>query len=152
MSDGGFSLRKKQVQSESLPPTQSALLEGSKRAHYQALVWGSDTIPNPVIPSSQVYGWELEDNEWSPVMSQQLPAPEAIIHLIKCGCAKSRCSTNYCQCKKTGLSCADLCKCSKSDDACENFKTTAESEDEEDDLNSSDDLTCSEDEDGMYIC
>ena len=144
--------KKKQAQSECLPPTQSALLEGIKRAHYQALVWGSDTIPNPVIPSPQGYGWELEDNEWSPVMSQLLPAPEAIIHLIKCGCAKSRCSTNHCQCKKAGLNCIDLCKCSKSDDACENSKTTAESEDEEDDVNFSDDQTCSEDEDGMYMC
>lgn len=101
--------KKKQAQSEGLPPTQSALLEGIKRAHYQALVWGSDTIPNPVIPSPQGYEWELEDSEWSPVMSQLLPAPEAIIHLIKCGCAKSRCSTNHCQCKKAGLNCTDLC-------------------------------------------
>ena len=49
--------KKKQAQSESLPPTQSALLEGIKRAHYQALVWGSDTIPNSVIPYISIGLW-----------------------------------------------------------------------------------------------
>ncbi|KAK3731808.1 hypothetical protein QZH41_007634 [Actinostola sp. cb2023] len=36
--------KKKQAQSERLPPTQSALREAIKRAHYQAMVWGSDTV------------------------------------------------------------------------------------------------------------
>ncbi|KAK3722371.1 hypothetical protein QZH41_013693 [Actinostola sp. cb2023] len=36
--------KKKQAQSERLPPTQSALREAIKRARYQAMVWGSDTV------------------------------------------------------------------------------------------------------------
>ena len=55
-------------------------------------------------------------------MTQLPPAPEAVKHLVKCACAKTRCSTNRCQCRKAGLTCTDLCKCSDSDeDACNNF-------------------------------
>ena len=53
--------KKKQAQSESLPPTLSALLEGIKRAHYQAMIWEHDTAVNPTLPSPQGYGWELQE-------------------------------------------------------------------------------------------
>ena len=48
------------------------------------------------------------------------PAPQAIIHLVKCKCTKERCSTNRCQCKKNGLNCTDLYGCSDSGEQCEN--------------------------------
>ena len=73
----------KQVQSKSLPLTQSALFEGIKELIFQ-LVWGSDTIPNPLLPSPQGYGWEPKNDEWSFVMSQLPPAPDAILQLVKC--------------------------------------------------------------------
>ena len=31
------------------------------------------------------------------------PAPEAIIHLVKCKCTKERCANNRCKCRKAGL-------------------------------------------------
>ena len=46
------------------------------------------------------------------MMTQLQPAPDAVLHLVKCGCIKSRCSTNRCQCRKAGLNCTDLCSCS----------------------------------------
>ena len=67
-----------------------------------------------------------------------------IVHLIKCGCTKTRCSTNHCQCRKAGLVCTDLCKCSESDDTCDNTNTAEDLEDDDEDY---DVLTCSDDED-----
>ena len=122
----------KQVQSESLPSTHTALFEGINRAHFQALVFEFNTILNPLLPSPQGYGWELKDNEWSPVMSQLLPASKAILQLVKRACAKTRCSTNRCQCRKAGLVCTDLCQCPETDDPCDN-SITADGEDDNDD-------------------
>ena len=62
------------------------------RVHYQVMVWNNDCVANPVLPSPRGYGWKMEDDEWIPVMTTLLPAPEAIIQLVKCKCAKQRCS------------------------------------------------------------
>ena len=45
--------RKKQAQSERLPPTQGALREAVLRAHYQVTVWNNDIVANPDIPSPE---------------------------------------------------------------------------------------------------
>ena len=84
------------------------------------MVWNNDCVPNPVLPSPQGYGWTLENDEWNPIRTTLSPAPEAIIQLVKCRCAKERCSTNRCQCRKAGLLCTDLCSCLDDDDECEN--------------------------------
>ena len=112
--------KKKQAQSERLSPTQGALHEAILRAHYQAMVWNNDKVPNPNILSPENYGWRKDGDEWRPVMTTMLPAPEAIIEMVKCGCVKQRCSTNRCQCRKAGLSCTELCACSDDDEPCEN--------------------------------
>ncbi len=101
------------------PPTQLALQEAIKRAHFQAMVWKHDEIANPELQSPQSYGWQLHENELYPVMTSMAPAPD-VIHLIKCGCTLTRCSTNHCQCKKAGLSRTHMCKCSDLDDRCKN--------------------------------
>ena len=80
--------RKKQAQSKRLPPTKAALHETLKRANYRAMIWLNDIEPNPLLPSPENFGWKLENNEWIPVMTTLLPAPSAIMHLVKCGCMK----------------------------------------------------------------
>jgi len=80
--------KKKQAQSERLPPTRGALLEAILRAHYQTMVWNNDKVPNPNIPSPENYGWKKDNDEWLPVMTTTPPAPEAIIEMVKCGCVK----------------------------------------------------------------
>ena len=35
---------------EKLPPTQGALHQANARAHYQAMVWDQDHVPNPQMP------------------------------------------------------------------------------------------------------
>ncbi|KAK3708724.1 hypothetical protein QZH41_004431 [Actinostola sp. cb2023] len=122
---------KKQAQSERLPPTQAALIQAIRRSHYQLLVWNSDKVANPSLPAPDNFGWTAGENEWAPVMTNLPPASDAIIHLIKCKCAKERCSTNRCQCRKAGLNCTDLCGCSDSDNLCEN---TLENIDDDSDI------------------
>ena len=86
--------KKKQAQSERLPPTQGALREAILRAHYQTMIWNKDKVPNPNIPPPENYGWKKHSNEWLPVMTTTPPAPEAIIKREKCGCVKQRTMLN----------------------------------------------------------
>ena len=118
--------KKNQAESERLPPTQAIL-----RAHYQLLVWNNDHVANPVLPSSEGYGWQDEDGKWVPIMTNPPPAPEAIIQLVRCKCAKSRCSNNCCQCQKAGLVCTDLCLCSED---CQNEYAESDDECDEDEV------------------
>jgi len=63
------------------------------------------------------------------VMAQLQPAPDAVLHLVKCGCIKSRCSTNRCQCRKAGLNCTDLCSCSDEGvESCDNVDIDGDSD------------------------
>ncbi|CAH3151769.1 unnamed protein product, partial [Porites lobata] len=136
-----FLFRKKQAESDKLPPTQAALHQAILRAHFQLLVWNKDTEPNPVLPSPSDYGWVMENAEWVPVMTTLPPAPEAVIELVKCGCSKERCSTNRCQCRRAGLLCTDLCSCSD-DSECENQHDDDQYQYDEDE---SDEDECSDD-------
>ena len=127
---------KKQAQSERLPPTRDALHQAILRAHYQALVWNNDTVPNPELPPPQDYGWSLEGDEWVPVMTNQMPAPGSVLQFIRCDCLKTRCDTGRCTCRKAELTCTDLCGCCDIGETCSNaeqLNIAANEEDEEDD-------------------
>ena len=105
------------LQKETSPIRQATIntsctISGILWAHYQMMVWNSDTITNPELLSSQNYGWWMDKDEWLPVMTTLAPAPEAVTQLVKCGCSKEWCSTHCCQCHIAGLHCTDLCNCS----------------------------------------
>ena len=53
-------------------------------------------------------------------MTNEAPAPEAIVQLVKCGCQENRCSNNRCHCQKSGLKCTYLWSCCDNNDPCEN--------------------------------
>ena len=112
--------KRRKAESDRFPPTKAALHQAILRAHYQLMVWNNDCVSNHVLLSPRGYGWTMENDEWIPVMTTLSPAPEAIIQLVNCKCAKERCSTNRCQSRKAELLCTDLCSCSKDDDKCEN--------------------------------
>ena len=80
--------KKRQAETDRLPPTKAALHQAILRAHYQLMVWNNDCVPNPVLPSPQGYGWTMENGAWIPVLTTFSPAPEAIIQLVKCRCRK----------------------------------------------------------------
>ena len=92
--------------------------------------WNNDVVANPTIPSPENYGWELHGEKWAPIMTTLPPASQAIIHLVKRKCAKERCSTNRCQCKRNGLNCTDLCGCSNIGEQCEKKVLDDDSDDE----------------------
>ena len=130
--------KRTKAESDRLPPTKAALHQAILRAHYQLMVWNNDRVSNHVLLSPRGYAWTMENDEWIPVMTTLSPAPEATIQLVKCKCAKERCSTNRCQCRKAELLCTDLCSCSEDVDKCENQPDECDDddsdiEDEEDD-------------------
>ena len=55
-----FLFRRKQAESERLPPTKAALKHVILHAFYQAMVWKDDIIPNPRLPSPAGFGWTLQ--------------------------------------------------------------------------------------------
>ena len=126
--------RKKQAQSENLPPTPEALRQAINRANYLALVWNLDTVPEPQLLSPETFGWKLEDDKWVPVMTSLPLAREVIIQLVKCGCIKTRCSTNRCNCQKAELKCTNLCSCADSGDLCDNKLDTDAGDEKEEEM------------------
>ena len=72
-------------------------------------------------------------DEWLPVTTGLPLGPDAVLHLLKCGCKKYRCANNRCNCRKAGLQCTDLCSCAdnKEDDCCHNVPDEEENDDEE---------------------
>ena len=97
----------------------------------------NDKVANPESPSPGNYGWNMINNEWVAVMATEKPASEAVLHLVKCGCTKTQCTTMQCNCKKAGLYCTDLCMCSEQDDnECDNADQgmIVEAEDDEEEV------------------
>ena len=112
-------LKKRQAESDKLPPTKAALHQAILIAHYLLMVWNNDNVENPVFRYLEVTVGQLEDDEWIPVMTTLLPAPKAIIQLFKCKCASSGARTIAADVKRQGLPCMDVCSCSD-DDECGN--------------------------------
>ena len=61
--------KKRQAQSERLPPTEDALHSAILRSHYQMIVWNNDKVANPELPSPGNYGWNMINNEWVAVQT-----------------------------------------------------------------------------------
>ena len=80
-------------------------------------------------------------DEWLPVMTRLPQAPDAVLHLVKCGCKKDRCANNRCKCRKAGLQCTDVCSCAdnEEDDCCHNIPYEEGNGDIEDDMEEYDD-------------
>ena len=71
----------KQLEAKRLPPTQGALHQEIARAHYPAMVWHQDQVPNPEMPPATEYGWEAEGDQLVPVTTWDPPAPVTITQL-----------------------------------------------------------------------
>ena len=113
------------------------------------MVWNNDVVANPTLPSPEQFGWTLDGDQWVPLRTNLPPASQAIIHLVKCKCAKETCSTNRCQCRKNRLNCKDLCGCSDSGERCENVRD--DEDDDSSDGNESDEEECGYDYDSDVL-
>lgn len=100
----------KNLVGEMLPPTRAALLPHIMRANYMTMRDKSYPENCPALPAIEENGWILEKGVYVPLTCLALPAPQAVVELVKCGC-KVGCKGNRCRCLKNGLPCTPLCKC-----------------------------------------
>ena len=97
-----------------LPPTRAAILPHIIRANYVTMWDNSYLTDCPEPPSIEENGWNLlESRCYIPVKCSVLPAPKAVLELIKCGC-KAGCK-GRCSCSINSLPCIPLCKCYSGD-------------------------------------
>ena len=111
-----FLFRTKGTEGERLPPTKGALIQHIKRARVVASVNKNYQIPNPALPVFLGKGWTMSEGLLCPHMTDMLPAPQAVVELVKCGCA-GFCENKRCSCFREGFSCCDICECG---DTCRN--------------------------------
>ena len=88
----------KNFEAEHLPPTLGALKPHVQRANLMTQVSKGYKEAKPDILPLVGNGWETTSCGVQPVKSFELPAPLAVIELVKCGCHET-CSSN-CSCKK----------------------------------------------------
>ena len=104
----------------SLPPTPAALKFHILRANYIALAWKRySSALDPDLPNLVGNGW---DESLTPVLTDELPAPEFSLELTVCKCKKTNCANNQCSCRKHKLACTEACQCSN----CENEELSFE--------------------------
>ena len=105
--------RSKHLEGEMLPPTRAALLPHILRANYIMMRDRSYQTNCPALPPIEENGWTSENGVILPVRCLALPAPRAVLELIKCGC-KAGCK-GRCSCSNNDLPCTPLCKCYSGD-------------------------------------
>ncbi|KAG1648143.1 Carbonic anhydrase [Nymphon striatum] len=116
------------MEAEKLPPTLGALIPHIQRANLIAGISKGYRVAINEIPSLVGNGWEIADGMVVPKKCLELPAPQAVMELVKCGC-KGRCmGKSNCSCLKNNLSCTDFCKC----EDCGNIKDYTREEETED--------------------
>lgn len=54
--------------------------------------------------------YQAEDGKLLPVTTEVLPAPKAIIEMVRCQC-NGNCLAQRCSCRAKSLPCTDLCLC-----------------------------------------
>ena len=83
------------------------------------------------------HGWTNEESCLCPVKTLLKPAPDAVIELICCEWAKSKCQSSMCSCssRKAGLMCTKLCQCGLDAGDCDNVECIVVlAEEEEEDI------------------
>ena len=99
------------AEGKNLPPSFSSLDLHIRRAHYIAMIWRKADENHPHLPAPVAFGWTFDagSSHFSSVRCLNPPAPEAVLHLIKCGC-KSGCE-GRCSCRKNHIPCTEFCRC-----------------------------------------
>ena len=122
---------------DKLPTTRIVWLEHIRRAHVQWSVWSQDLIVNSVVPDPVTLRCQMQYVKLRPLLTQETPAPGAVLQLIRCNCwstnveTTSKCSRR-CSCKRYHLVCTELCNCAV-DDKCQNTEPILNGLDIEDD-------------------
>lgn len=99
------------AEGENLPPTSGSLDLHIRRAHYISMIWRKACETHPCLPAPTAFGWTFDagSSYFSPVRCLNPPAPEAVLHLIKCGCKRG--CEGRCSCRKNNIPCTEVCGC-----------------------------------------
>ena len=115
----------------------AALKQHILRVNIQASVWNQAHVAQQELLDPLNHGYyKDEDGHLKPVTTESLPAPEAILEMVRCHC-KEDCSSRRCSCKSMELSCTELCQCSadcQNDEDCQDALAGDSNDDSEDDL------------------
>ncbi len=68
-------------------------------------------------------------------------APDAVLELVQCSCAKSMSSAN-CSCRRNNLVSTEMCKCGPDEDKCENTRVNQIAYSDDDQFDCDDDCLC----------
>ena len=74
------------IRPEALPPTERAAHFHSLRAYYQLQDWNT-LRKNNLNPEN--WGWKVEGGSYVPIMTDEPPAPNDILNVIRCNCKVS---------------------------------------------------------------
>ncbi len=96
---------------ESIPPTQDALLQHSKRVVYQAGIWTTSELAQQHTPTPEGHGWTFDSQSWCPIWSTLPLSSKACSELVKCSCKNVKGCGARCSCKKEKWKCTELCSC-----------------------------------------
>ena len=98
------SMRATFVQVHTLPPTSAALKYHSMRVFLQVQQW----LDADCEQNAEDWGWYLFEDFLHPHQTDRPPAPDALLHSIRCNC-RTDCDSKRCSCKKHGLTCSVAC-------------------------------------------
>ena len=108
-----------------MPPTLGALFYKILRSHFVSLVLRTCNIPKPLLPNPIEYGWKDAYDNYEAIMTDEKPAPEAVIEMRLCGCTTG-CTNNRCRCFKSDLVCTEMCHCINCDNCVIDYRTNIE--------------------------
>ena len=99
------------TEAENFPPTSGSLDLHIRRVHYVSMIWRKITENHPCLPGPAEFSWTFDEHlsHFSPVRCLNPPAPEAVLHLIKCGCKRG--CEGRCSCRKNNIPCTEVCGC-----------------------------------------
>ena len=93
-----------QVQPQNLKRTSAAATYHSLRVYFQIQLW--KRVDETML--TEEWGWKSCEGLLVPVMTHLPPAPEALLHIIRCNCSTDSNSLR-CSCGKNNLGCSPAC-------------------------------------------
>ena len=96
--------RSKRIQPQSLPPMSCAAGFHSLRVRLQVQQWKEHDAGMALSD----WGWNVDDQQVTPVMTSKPPAPAALLQIVRCNC-QTDCSSRRCMCRRHGLECSPSC-------------------------------------------
>ena len=104
-----FCAKRREIESNLLPPCIDCLFAHLLRANYQAAIWKCCLHARPTVPDPTKCGWIDYDGKLAIRWMRSPPASDAVLELLACKCVRS-CKLPKCTCMANGLACTNMCK------------------------------------------